>query len=219
MNQTIRKTDTTKKPVRRTASREVRRSQLIDATINSIAKYGIGGTTMSTVTEFAGMSVGIVNFHFKSKQNLLEDTLIYLAQEHHDQWHKAYTDAGLSAEEKLLAIVDAHFHPTICSRKKLAVWYAFFGEAGRRAVYRKLIDTIDDERFEISTALCAQIAEDGGYPCPPPREIARTLEGLYDGLCLNVLMYSGTFSRQQARDQVRAYLATVFPKHFEMPSF
>jgi TetR/AcrR family transcriptional repressor of bet genes len=219
MNKEIRQPKAPAKGTRRTESKKVRRGQLIDATIDSIATHGIGGTTMSTVTEIAGLSIGIVNFHFQSKQRLLEETLMHLAREHHDQWDKAFQDAGLSAEEKLQAIVDAHFHPRISSRKKLAVWFAFYGEVGRRKVYRDLIDAIDDERFDISTDLCAQIKAQGGYDCPPPRQVARTLEGLYDGLCLNILMYPGSFSRQQARDQVVAYLASVFPEHFAMPDF
>lgn len=202
---------------RRTEPKEVRRSQLIEATIESIARYGIAGTTMSTVTEFAGLSIGLVNFHFKSKQNLLEETLMFLAREHHGLWRRAYEDAGLSAPEKLLAIVDSHFHTQICTRKKLAVWYAFFGEAGRRTVYRALVEDIDDERFELSRRLCRQIAEDGAHHGPPVDMIARTLEGLYDGLWLNILMYPETFNRNEARAKVHAYLALAFPKHFEMP--
>lgn len=204
---------------RRTESKEVRRGQLIDAAIESIARHGIRGTTTQTVTDIAGLSVGLVNFHFESKQKLFEETLLFLAREHHAEWHSAYLDAGLTAAEKLGAIADAHFTQKVASRKKLAVWYAFFGEAGRREVYRKLIDQIDDERFEISTGLCELLAQDGPYTGPPPIEVARTLEGLYDGLSLNILMYPGFLSRESARNQVRAYLATLFPHHFEMPTF
>ncbi len=218
MNEAIRKPNAAQKPRRRTESKEVRRMQLIESTINSIAKNGIAGTTLSTVTEDAGLSLGIVNFHFASKQRLLEETLTFLAREHHDHWHKAYTDAGLSAREKLLAIVDAHFHPKICTKKKLAVWFAFYGEGGRRAVYRKLVDDIDDERLAISTRLCTEIADAEGSVSLPPEQIAGTLEGLYDGFWLNIMMYPSFVTREQSRNQVHAYLATVFPKHFEMPS-
>lgn len=217
MNKALRKSKDDVKSGRRTETKEVRRSQLIDATIDSIAQYGIGGTTMSTVTEIAGLSIGIVNFHFESKQKLFEQTLVTLAQEHHAQWYKAFNNAGLTASEKLLAIVDAHFHPKICSRKKLAVWFAFYGEAGRRAVYRSLIDQIDDERYDLSTQLCSEIIEEGGYRGAPPAIVARTLEGLYDGFFLNLLMYPDEFKRDDARTQVHVYLATVFPQHFEMP--
>ncbi|KJS43930.1 MAG: transcriptional regulator [Roseovarius sp. BRH_c41] len=202
---------------RRTEPKQVRRRQLIEATIDSIAKYGIAGTTMSTVTDIAGLSIGLVNFHFQSKQNLLEETLKFLAREHHDHWRRAYEDAGLSARDKLLAIVDSHFHSKICTRRKLAVWYAFFGEAGRRTVYRALVDAIDDERFALSLGLCQQITDEGGYPRHPVTTIARTLEGLYDGLWLNILMYPETFDRDAARANVHAYLALAFPRHFELP--
>jgi len=219
MNEALRKPKADGKPPRRTESKEVRRQQLIEATISSIAKNGIGGTTMSTVTEQAGLSIGIVNFHFKSKQNLFEETLVYLAHEHHDHWLKAYADAGLSAPEKLMAIVEAHFHPKICSPKKLAVWYAFYGEAGRRKVYRKLIEEIDEERFEISKTLCEEIHADGQYTGLPPLQVANLLEALYDGMWLELLTYPENYTRTAARDHIASFLASVYPKHFAMPAF
>lgn len=219
MNETLRKPKTNGKPARRTESKAVRRQQLIEATISSIAKNGIGGTTMSTVTEQAGLSIGIVNFHFKSKQNLFEETLMYLAREHHDHWLKAYNDAGLTAPEKLLAIVDAHFHAKICSQKKLSVWYAFYGEAGRRKIYRKLIEKIDDERFDISLRLCEEINADGRYQGLPPRQVANLLEAYYDGMWLELLTYPENYTREKARDHIVAFLASVYPAHFAMPVF
>lgn len=219
MNQSIRKSKRADKPLRRTESKEVRRQQLIDATIRSIAKYGIGGTTMSTVTEIAGLSLGIVNFHFKSKQNLFEETLVFLAREHHDLWQKAYRDAGLSAADKLMAIVDAHFDRSICSPKKLAVWYAFYGEAGRRKVYRKLIEDIDMERYHVSLRLCEEIAKEGGYDAIPPQQVNNLLEALYDGVWLELLTYPESYNRKEARNHIVAFLAKVFPNDFEMPQF
>ncbi len=155
------KVDASKKP--RTASKKVRRQQLIDATIESIAKHGISGTTMTTVTRSAGLSIGLANFHFSTKQNLFEETLRFLAEEHHEFWKKSYETANLAPEDKLRAIVAAHFHRSICNRKKLAVWYAFFGEAGARASYRKLANEIDAERRDVSIELIHQIVADGDY--------------------------------------------------------
>ncbi|MGI9368424.1 MAG: TetR family transcriptional regulator C-terminal domain-containing protein [Ruegeria sp.] len=204
---------------RRTEPKEVRRQQLIDATIDSIAKNSIGGTTMSTVTDIAGLSLGIVNFHFKSKQNLLEETLLFLAREHHDQWLQAFNNAGLSAPDKLLAIVDAHFQPQICTPKKLAVWFAFFGEAGRRKTYRKLIEDIDRERYSIALRLCREIAKEGGNTAIPPRQVANILEALYDGVWLELLTYPENWNRLEARNHITAFLAKVYPSHFQMPEF
>lgn len=199
----------------RTAAKEVRRQQLIDATIQSIAKHGISGTTMTTVTGFAGLSIGLVNFHFATKETLFEETLRFLAEEHRDQWHKSYRMADLTPQAKLLAIVDAHYHPKICSRKKLAVWFGFYGEAASRAKYRKIMQEIDPERWEVSVGLCQQIIDEGGYASQSAQEIADMLEGLYDGFCLNILMYPGTFTREDAKARIRNYLASVFPGHFD----
>ncbi len=206
----MNKTVSQQKRVRRIEPREVRRRQLIDATIASIARFGIGGTTMSTVTEIAGLSIGIVNFHFKSKQNLLEETLLHLAREHHEHWRAAQRRPGLSPREKLTAIVESHFNPPTCSSDKIAVWFAFYGEVGRRAVYRALLDEFDNERMAVSTELCAELGATGQADL-----IAGTLEGLFDGMWLSLLMYPDTFAPEDARAHIYGYLAGVFPAHFE----
>ena len=60
-----------------------RRQQLIDATIRCIAQHGLSAVTMQMVTREAGLSVGIANLHFESKDNLLRETLRFVAEEYH----------------------------------------------------------------------------------------------------------------------------------------
>ncbi len=201
---------------RRTEPPEVRRAQLIDATITCISKYGISGTTLTGVTKEAGLSLGLVNFHFKNKDALLTETLNTLAAEHRDLWMKAIERDDLGPADKLLAIVEAQFHPRICSRKKLAVWFAFFGETGHRKSYREHSSRFDIERQEICADLCRQIIADGDYTGPDAGEISMTMEAMFDGFWLNMLMYPATFTGKVAVAQVRTYLATLFPGHFNV---
>jgi TetR/AcrR family transcriptional repressor of bet genes len=63
--------------------RAERRQQLIDATIRCIAQHGLSKVTMQMVTSEAGLSVGIANLHFQSKDNLLKETLRFVAEEYH----------------------------------------------------------------------------------------------------------------------------------------
>lgn len=202
----------------RTAPRDVRRRQLIEATIRAIGQHGISGTTMSTVAGFAGLSPGLVNFHFKSKDALLEETLKFLAGEHREMWLKSVRDTDLPPAAKLLAIVEAQFHPRICNRKKLAVWFAFFGETSYRQSYRAITTGIDRERVGVIIDLCRRIVADGGYDTIAPQDVANTLEGLFDGFWLNILMYPARFTRLDALAQIHTYLATVFPTHFDHPA-
>lgn len=172
---------------------------------------------MSTVTEIAGLSIGLVNFHFKSKQNLFEQTLLHMAQEHYDHWQQAYEDAGLGAADKLAAIVASPFHPDICTPERIAIWFAFYGEAGFRTQYRSIVGPIDAKRHDISVTLIEQIIAEGGYDLPCAQQIARTLEALCDGTTLHVMMYPDLMRPDEAHDQIMAYLSAIFPKHFCPP--
>lgn len=203
----------------RSALREVRRAQLIEATIDSIAKHGLLGTTMTTVTRIAGLSLGIINFHFQSKDNLLAETLRFLAEEHHHRWKAQLEKGGLTSAEKLMAIVDAHFHPKICNRRKLTVWFGFYGEAANRKTYRSLVEEIDSERWQVSVALLKKISDEGGYEDVDPEAVARNLEALYDGFFLNILMYPDVFSRDDAKQRIREFLAQTCPGSFRSAAF
>lgn len=197
----------------RTAPPEARRQQLIEATITSISKHGISGTTLARVTQQAGLSLGLVNFHFESKEALLKATLEHLADEHRSLWISKSSRPDIAPAAKLQAIIDAQFHPKVCNRRKLSVWFAFFGESRQRRAYRKVSECVDEERQIVTADLCARIIAEGGYGDVDPEEISRMLEGLFDGLWLNILMYPDRFSRQAARAHVSSYLHRCFPRH------
>ncbi len=59
--------------------KHMRREQLIEATIEAIAKHGFRKTTLGQVAKRAKLSQGIVNFYFKTKDGLLLETLKFLA--------------------------------------------------------------------------------------------------------------------------------------------
>ena len=198
----------------RTAPRKVRREQLIKATIQSIAKRGLAETTLAHVTLGANLSLGTANYHFTSKQTLFVETLKYLVEEHRNQWRKNLERSTSSPKDQLLALIDADFHPAICNRKKLSVWYAFYGEAKYREAYRKTCEKIDNERIDETEHLCRALVEEGGYRHIDPGMFARSLEAFIDGLWLNMLLYHRKFSRAEAKAECLTFLATTFPKHF-----
>lgn len=202
----------------RTATREARRQQLIDATIDSISKRGFSGTTLTTVTNTAKLSHGIVNFHFKSKEALYVETLGYLAKEHYDLWATALEKAAPEPEAQLAAILDVDFDRAVCSPKKLAVWFAFWGQARHRPTYLDIHHTYDDQRFMELKRLCAELKKDGNYEHIEPEETARNIVALIDGLWLQLLLYPKTLQRAEARKNCFIHLTGLFPKHFSKDS-
>jgi len=211
---TDRKTNAVANGGENTAIRERRRQQLIDSTMASIAKRGFAETTMGDVAKGAKLSHGIVNFHFKSKDQLLVETLRHLTDEYRAEWTRAVEKAGPEAADKLLALYLADFDLAICTRKKLAVWHAFYGEAKSRPTYREICGASDQERIDVGIELIRKIIAEGGYGHLVPEVTARGFDALTEGLWQGLLLSADRFDREGARRTVRAFLACVFPKHF-----
>ncbi len=199
-----------------TAIRERRRQQLIDSTVSSIAKRGLSDTTMGDVAKGAKLSHGIVNFHFTSKDQLLVETLRSVTEEYRTVWTRAVDKAGPGVGDKLAALYLADLDPAICTRKKVAVWYAFYGEAKSRPIYREICDARDQERVDAGAELVRRIIEEGGYRHLEAEATARGLDAMTDGIWLDVLLSPGKFDREGAREIVRTFLACLFPKHFPL---
>ena len=200
---------------RRAISREKRRQQLIDATMNCIARKGMSSTTLGDVASEAGLSQGIVNLHFQSKDNLLNETLRSLADDYKTQFDKTLERAGTSPADKLLAAMALDFKPSICDRKKLALWFAFWGEAKARPAYRKICYESDRYYDDVVEQLCAAIIKDGAYRQITAAAAANALTSMTNGLWQWALISPHSFSREKAMNAVMSYLRSVFPQHFE----
>ncbi len=199
---------------RRAEPPEVRREQLITATITCIARNGMSATTMAEVTKEAGLSQGIVNLHFESKENLLNETLRYLADEYKTQFDKALATAGPRPAEKLRALMELDLRPSICDRRKISVWFAFWSEVKSRPMYRKICDASDRHYDAVIESLCEKIIAEGNYDQITASAVAIGLTAMTNGLWLSYLISPNTFDRQNAANAINEYLCSVFPKHF-----
>lgn len=190
---------------------------MIAATIRCIAKRGLAETTTATVAREAGLSQGIINLHFRSKERLLTETLRYLSDEYRNACSAAAAAAELSPAAGLAAMVDIDFRRDICARDNLAVWFAFWGERKFRPTYRRICAARDKYYDDMARSMCARLCEQGDYPRVDPALVADGLSALTDGLWLDLLVRSETMSMALAKRITLAYLANAFPKHFQHP--
>jgi TetR/AcrR family transcriptional repressor of bet genes len=200
---------------RRTASRETRRRQLIDATMKCIARKGMGSTTLGDVAKEAGLSQGIVNLHFESKDNLLKETLATLANEYREQFDKTLDRSGPHPADKLLALMELDLRPSICDRRKLAIWFAFWGEVKSRPTYRRMCDESDRYYDNVIEDLCAELIAEGGYRDIDAATAADALTSMTNGLWQSCLISPRTWDREKAMNAVMSYLRSVFPEHYD----
>ena len=199
---------------RRTASKEARRQQLIEATIKCISKRGIGSTTLGDVANEAGLSQGIVNLHFKSKDNLFNETLRHLAEEYKSLFEKTLEKTGPGAADKLLALMELDLKPSVCDQRKLAVWFGFWGEVKAMPTYRKMCNEYDRGYDRALQKLCEEIIAEGNYKNTDARSVAEVLSSLTNGLWLSCLINPKSWDRHAALESVKDYLKSVFPTHF-----
>ncbi|WP_051259998.1 TetR/AcrR family transcriptional regulator [Corynebacterium sputi] len=54
---------------------DTRKLQIADATAGLIAEHGLAGATFTRIADAAGISPGLINYHFNTKANLLEFVL------------------------------------------------------------------------------------------------------------------------------------------------
>jgi TetR/AcrR family transcriptional repressor of bet genes len=199
---------------KRTAPKEERQQQLIQATIRSVASNGMSDTTMATVSREAGLSQGIINLHFQSKDRLLVETLRFLSEQYRCAWEKAVSRAGDSPADRLAAMVATDFKPPVCDRNKLAVWFAFWGESKSRPTYRKICALRDMAYRSEMVLVCEELAEQGGYENIDAGSVAAALSAMTSGLWLDLLTNPRSMSRERAIQISMSYLAITFYKHY-----
>jgi TetR/AcrR family transcriptional repressor of bet genes len=205
-------------PLSRAEGKRRSRQKLITATLNSIAKHGFADTTLARVSAGAGLSRGIVNFHFRSKDALFLETLKFMSREYQEHWVRAFDEAGPTAAEKLEAVLMVDFEPPLSNRNRIAAWYAFYGEARSRPTYIVECTERDRATFAAVIELCRTVVEEGGYPNLDPERTAEGLDAMGEGLWLDILISPHDSSPKLAKQTLRTYLRALFPKHFPIAS-
>jgi TetR/AcrR family transcriptional repressor of bet genes len=198
----------------RDAIKEVRRVQLIEATVDCIARSGFAEFTLAQVAEKAKLSAGIVNFYFKSKDALLAATLSHMVNEYQNYWRANVAAAGPAPAAKLTAMLEGDFQRLVATRKTVTVWYAFWGETRWRPDFMSLCQALNREFQSVAAGLFRELIGDAAMPGRDPLLIAKGFSAMSDGLWLDMLINPKETDRETARRVVRSFLAGLFPEHF-----
>ncbi len=186
--------------------KDKRKAQLIGAALDSIAKRGLMETTITHISKGAGMSRGIVNFYFTSKEMMLREALKTLIDEYEAEWREAFLKANGEATERLQALIIIHFSKKLCSAKRLNIMSVFWGHAATQAAYRHLLEAADQR---IETALTETIAHALSSPLEEARNVATQLHALIRGLWLSFLLNPKDSLREELIAHALSYIDRV----------
>jgi len=131
-------------PVSRMPGRKVpeaaRRDEILRAAYRVAARDRLGGLTVRAVAAEAGVSPGLLLFHFESKDGLLVDLL---------DWMLAHTivagelhrhpPADVAPEQWLLGLVERDLRHLLAQRERIELFYDYWVLGTRHPVIRRLI--------------------------------------------------------------------------------
>lgn len=108
----------------------LRKQQLINATLESVAEYGLQNTTIITISKIAGLSSGIISHYFGGKQGLIEATVKYLLEQLKlALLERVSKQPPLSTVERLKMVIEANFTQLQRSAPATKTWLSFWAQA------------------------------------------------------------------------------------------
>lgn len=203
-------------PRRRSAGLVSSRTEaaILKAAIAIIARHGLSGTTIQRVASAAGVAVGTVILRFANKDALLAATMQSVALEFEQARRQAIDGAHGSASAALSALIDVSLDPEVSDPAKVAVWYAFWGEARARLVYMERISALDHVYQLDLERLCRELIASGDARHLDAEAVAIGFAGILEWQWQEILVSGAAFDREHARRVARAYLAGSFPREF-----
>ena len=186
--------------------RDRRRQALIKATIAVIARYGVSGTTVSRVARKAGVSLGLMNFHFDSKERLFRETFRHLSEEYERIWQQNLRAAAADPLARLKTMIETNFDRRIFTPEKLSVWFTFWSDARLRDRYRAAATRVERRYIRAIEAEIATLRDGRQNHGPSAADVARPLMAMIDGFWLQSLLYPRGFVRREAIGTCLAFI-------------
>ena len=143
----------------RPSNTEERRRQIVEGLLHTMAEHGYDGASIPSIAEAAGLSAGLVHYHFESKQQILLALIELLSERVHLRYERRLAQAR-SPRTRLYAFLDARVAlGSDASPEAVACWVGIGAEALRQkevqAVYRKVTRAAVQQLTELVTAVLA----------------------------------------------------------------
>jgi TetR/AcrR family transcriptional repressor of bet genes len=129
-------------PVTRTSIEQIRRRDLIEAAYQTFLEHGFNGMTMARIGERAGMSHGIVNYYFKSKDELVS-AVVRKANFLIMQDTARRLRAARSPRERVSAIIGGNFPHKLFTRDIARAWVSYYAALGHHEELDRMQKVVD----------------------------------------------------------------------------
>jgi len=168
----------------RPSNTEERRRAIVDAMLDVVAAQGYEGASTKDIAAAAGLTTGLLHYHFDSKQAMLVALFDRLVAEVDGRFSVLAVHAGSSAMGQLEAFIDAHLAlGPGANARAVAAWVAVGAEAQRNAEVRTLFAAVTKARLETLRELYRAVLAEAELDTRHARSMAAVtlaaIEGAY----------------------------------------
>jgi len=177
------------------ASEAERREDLIAATLDCIAEFGIQGATVRQIAARAGVTGGLIRHYFESKDQMMQAAYREMMASMTSGSIEAANSAG-TAKQRLGRFIDANHSATVTDPRMLSLWAAFIGHIPHDPIFA----AIHREHYTAILTALENLLRDFFTENQRQEEIARSrhhtvaLTGLLDGLWLEASLANDLFA-------------------------
>jgi TetR/AcrR family transcriptional repressor of bet genes len=161
---------------------DTRRRQIARALMQVMATNGYDGASMTEIARAAGLTPGLIHYHFDNKQEILLSVLRELVEEHDAGLAAELATAGASPLAQVGAFLDFHLATgKRANAEALACWIALTGEALRQPEVRQAFERAVKSFVERLEAIIREGVARGELFCDSPKSAASALVALVEG--------------------------------------
>lgn len=182
---------------------EVRREEILDATLDQIDRHGLAATRVADVAAALGVSTALVFYHFGTKDDLLAGAFAHAVEKDLRRLDKAAAH-GADPTQRLAQVV-RRYGPTGKARG-WRLWIDAWALAQREPPIQQVLRRMDDRWTATFRAIVEDGVADGSFRCEDPEATVRRISALLDGLSVATLVY-GTVTRDQLRSWMTSAVA------------
>lgn len=156
-----------------------RRTQLLDAAVEEIARTGTRGMRVDAIAKRAGVSVALIYHHFADRAGLLDAALRHVGDR-----ADGYTDVAVgSGRERVLAMVLGEVQDDPLVRTNSAAWGELRDAAIFEPTLRPLLQELTERWMQDLAAVIREGQSDNSIAsAAAPEEVAVQLTALVEGL-------------------------------------
>jgi AcrR family transcriptional regulator len=174
---------------------EVRREEILAATVVEVQRSGLAATRVADVASALGITPALVFYHFETKDRLLAEAFAYAAERDLVRLDKAVQAKG-TATQRLRAVLHL-YSPSGSTPPGWTLWVDAWAAALRNPELRTVSRRLDLRWKESVAAIIEDGKRSGELTCPDPQGAAWRITALIDGLAIQVTVHRGVITRSQ----------------------